>query len=93
MSLFRKEVVHDFLNDKSDELNLFAAQAEDAVDLITNTIARLKHVNENINRTTAEIETYMHELDAVRNKLSCNHKHNEALIGNFSKLLNIDTNN
>jgi prefoldin subunit 5 len=92
MSLFRKEVVRDFLNDKVKNLDEYTAQAEDAVDMVSKTITRLECINARIDETVTEINTYISGLDSVRQQLGKDHKHNAAIISNFSKLLHTEDN-
>lgn len=87
MGVFKKNIAHDILVEKTAKLNELEAQANRAANLVTSTIAGLELVNQEIDDTVAEIDEYTEKLMSTRRALSKNRRHNAAIITNFSKLL------
>lgn len=80
----------DILHEKQAKLTELTAQAEAAVELVTRTISGLEMVNQEIDDTMAEIDSYTAQLTQTRDQLSRNRRHNAAVIANFAKLLATD---
>lgn len=80
----------DILREKQAKLTELTAQADAAVDLVTRTISGLEMVNQEIDDTVAEIDSYTAQLTQTREQLSKNRRHNAAVIANFTKLLATD---
>ncbi len=80
----------DILRAKQNRLGELTAQADRAVEMVSRTISSLELINQEINDTVTEIETYTAQLLETRDKLARNQKHNAAIIANFTKLLSVD---
>lgn len=88
MGLFSKKQT-DVLTEKTARLDFLAKKADSAVSLVKNTINGLKDTNTEIEQTTREIDEYRANLATVRDQLNEKHRHNSAIIANFSKLLDV----
>lgn len=80
----------DILQEKKTVLADLSQQANSAVDLVSRTINSLGLINQEIEDTVAEIESYTKELEGTRDALEKQRKNNTALIANFSKLLEVE---
>ena len=80
----------DILQEKKTVLADLSQQANSAVDLVSRTINSLGLINQEIEDTVAEIESYTTELEGTRDALEKQRKNNTALIANFSKLLEVE---
>ena len=80
----------DILQEKKAVLADLSQQANSAVDLVSRTINSLGLINQEIEDTVAEIESYTKELEGTRDALEKQRKNNTALIANFSKLLEVE---
>lgn len=89
MGLFNKKQM-DVLTEKTERLESLTKKADNAVSLVKNTINGLEKTNEEIEQTTREIDEYCANLTTVRDQLNENHRHNKAIIANFSKLLDVN---
>ena len=80
----------DILQEKKTVLADLSQQSNSAVDLVSRTINSLGLINQEIEDTVAEIESYTKELEGTRDALEKQRKNNTALIANFSKLLEVE---
>ena len=80
----------DILQEKKTVLADLSQQANSAVDLVSRTINSLGLINQEIEDTVAELESYTKELEGTRDALEKQRKNNTALIANFSKLLEVE---
>ena len=80
----------DIISEKQNKLVALTVQAESAIDLVTRTISSLELTNQEIDDTMAEIDGYIAKLNETRSKLDRNHSRNEAVIKNFTKLIDVD---
>lgn len=80
----------DILQEKKTVLADLSQQANSAVDLVSRTINSLGLINQEIEDTVAEIESYTKELEGTRDALEKQRKNNTALIANFSKFLEVE---
>ena len=80
----------DILQEKKTVLADLSQQANSAVDLVSRTINSLGLINQEIEDTVAEIESYTKELEGTRDALEKQRKNNTAVIANFSKLLEVE---
>jgi len=86
MFMWKKQ---DVLAEKNAKLNKLQYKAELAVSVVTSTISGLERINQELDDTINEIDSYVTQLTETRNSMNKNRKHNTAIITNFSKLLNI----
>lgn len=88
MGLFNKKQM-DVLTEKTERLESLTKKADNAVSIVNSTINGLKNTNAEIEQTTREIDEYCANLTTVRDQLNEKHRHNTAIIANFSKLLDV----
>lgn len=77
----------DVLTQKQSELNAYVDQAKAAISLVTDTIARLSDINENIDAKIREIDEYSAGLAATKSGLTNAKTKNERILKNFNALL------
>jgi hypothetical protein len=94
MDLFkRKKISTDILTIKTEQLDAVTKEAENAVSMVSTALNRMKLASQKMKDHMEDIDNYCASLMTVREQLSKNHAHNEAVIANFSKLLCEDDNN
>lgn len=77
----------DMLENKKRELELFTQQFEDAVSVVTDSIARLEAISEQTQKKIAEIEEYQAHLQETKDGLAKANDKNARIIQNFKSLL------
>lgn len=90
---FKKNVPQqapDILAQKKSRLDLYNAQFDRAVSLVTDTIDELGMISQNITTTMTEIEEYESELAATKRGLEEAKAKNDRVISNFKSLLAVD---
>lgn len=80
----------DVLAKKQAELNTYVGQANAAISLVTNTVASLGAINENIDAKIREIDEYQAGLAATKSGLTDARTKNERIIKNFNALLDVE---
>ena len=75
------------LTEKAAQLNSLMKDSENAVSVITITIDRLANVNERINFTRQEIESYKAELERLDGSMEQQFSHNAKIIEKFKNFL------
>lgn len=80
----------DIVAQKKGNLDLYNAQFDHAVSLITDTIDSLKQINLRITETVKEIEDYEAELAATKNGLASARARNEIVIAKYASLISAD---
>lgn len=80
----------DILAQKKNKLDLYNAQFDRAVSLVTDTIENLGQISQGITETMREIDDYEKELAATKSGLADAKAKNDKVIANFKSLLSID---
>ena len=75
------------LTEKAAQLDSLMKDSENAVSVITTTIERLANVNERINFTRQEIESYKAELERLDGSREQQFSHNAKIIEKFKNFL------
>ena len=75
------------LTEKAAQLNSLMKDSENAVSVITITIDRLASVNDRINTTRQEIESYKAELERLDGSMEQQFSHNAKIIEKFKNFL------
>ena len=75
------------LTEKAAQLNSLMKDSENAVSVITITIDRLASVNDRINTTRQEIESYKAELERLDGSMEQQFSHNANIIEKFKNFL------
>lgn len=75
------------LTEKAAQLDSLMRDSENAVSVITTTIDRLANVNERINSTRQEIESYKAELERLDGSMEQQFSHNAKIIEKFKNFL------
>ncbi len=75
------------LTEKAAQLDSLMKDSENAVSVITTTIDRLANVNERINFTRQEIESYKAELERLDGSMEQQFSHNAKIIEKFKNFL------
>ena len=75
------------LTEKAAQLDSLMKDSENAVSVITTTIDRLANVNERINFTRQEIESYKAELERLDGSMEQQCSHNAKIIEKFKNFL------
>ena len=75
------------LTEKAAQLNSLMKDSENAVSVITITIDRLASVNDRINTTSQEIESYKAELERLDGSMEQQFSHNAKIIEKFKNFL------
>ena len=75
------------LTEKAAQLNSLMKDSENAVSVITITIDRLASVNDRINTTRQEIESYKAELERLDGSMEQQFSHNAKIIEKFKSFL------
>ena len=80
----------DILAQKRNSLNIYNAQFDRAVHLITDTIGDLGQISQSIDQTMQEIDEYEKELAITKSGLSEAKAKNDRVIANFKSLLCVE---
>ena len=88
--MFGRKKTTDVLAEKVSKLNELKTQADFAVGIVTSTISGLELINQELDDTISEIDTYVAQLNETRESMNKNRKYNTAIIANFSKLLEVE---
>jgi hypothetical protein len=88
--MFGRKKTADVLAEKVSKLNELKTQADFAVGIVTSTISGLELINQELDDTISEIDTYVAQLNETRESMNKNRKYNTAIIANFSKLLEVE---
>ena len=75
------------LTEKAAQLNSLMKDSENAVSVITITIDRLASVNDRINTTRQETESYKAELERLDGSMEQQFSHNAKIIEKFKNFL------
>ena len=75
------------LTEMAAQLNSLMKDSENAVSVITITIDRLASVNDRINTTRQEIESYKAELERLDGSMEQQFSHNAKIIEKFKNFL------
>ena len=75
------------LTEKAAQLDSLMKDSENAVSVLTTTIDRLANVNERINFTRQEIESYKAELERLDGSMEQQFSHNAKIIEKFKNFL------
>lgn len=75
------------LTEKAAQLNSLMKDSENAVSVITITIDRLASVNDRINTTRQEIESYKAALERLDGSMEQQFSHNAKIIEKFKNFL------
>lgn len=86
----KKVEADDVLKQKKKALDSYTSQFNSAVSLVTSTIDNLNALDERIQTSISEIESYKSELDVTRNGLVAAKNKNERVIENFKSLLAVE---
>lgn len=86
----KKKKTLDFLQKKEDYLNELVSQSDLALRVVLSTIDDLDTINQNIDSTITEIDTYLKQLSDTRKNLFITKDKNQKVMQNFSKLLCLD---
>ena len=81
------QAVKDILQVKEAALASLQQESDHAISMVKMTIENLENVNEDIQKTRDEIDTYMTRLTATRDGLSDTFEKNEQIMRNFKSLL------
>jgi len=79
----------NILKEKELKAKRLARKADKAVDLVTRTITGLEQINQQIEDSLSEIDTYSENLAKTRENMIQQRSNNSAIIENFSKLLRV----
>lgn len=90
MALFKRQEALDLLQEKEARLAELTLRSETAVQMVRNTIDNLQVVNQDIEATVCEIDTYLQRLNETRANLDSTHSKNQKIMQNFSQLLCLD---
>lgn len=88
--VFRKKEVMDLLQEKEARLAELSLRSDSAVQMVQSTINNLAIVNQDIEETMGEIDTYLQRLNETRASLDSTHGKNQKVMQNFSQLLCLD---
>jgi hypothetical protein len=80
----------DYILKKADELEALNQASNTALDLVTSTIKNLESINEQRKATIEEIQDYCTNLMQVKQDLETGKTHDEAIIQNFKKLIEVE---
>ena len=92
---FKKSIVQqpvksvDLIETKMQETESLKTESANALDLVTSTIKKLHHVNENIDTKIAETNHAKQTLQGIEDDLNATKKHNEIIIEKFQHLIGI----
>ena len=86
----KKKKTLDFLQKKEDYLNELVSQSDLALRVVLSTIEDLGTINQNIDSTITEVDTYLKQLNDTRRNLFITKDKNQKIMQNFSKLLCLD---
>ena len=90
MAFFKRQEALDLLQEKEARLAELALRSETAVQMVRNTIDNLQVVNQDIEATVCEIDTYLQRLNETRANLDSTYGKNQKIMQNFSQLLCLD---
>lgn len=88
--VFKKREAMDLLQEKEARLAELSLRSDSAVQMVQSTINNLAIVNQDIEETMGEIDTYLQRLNETRASLDSTHGKNQKVMQNFSQLLCLD---
>lgn len=88
--VFKKKEAMDLLQEKEARLAELSLRSDSAVQMVQSTINNLAIVNQDIEETMGEIDTYLQRLNETRASLDSTHGKNQKVMQNFSQLLCLD---
>lgn len=88
--MFKKKEAMDLLQEKEARLDELSSRSDSAVQMVQSTINNLAVVNQDIEDTMSEIDTYLQRLNETRTSLDAIHGKNQKVMRNFSQLLCLD---
>lgn len=80
----------DIIQEKEARLKQLEKKSSDAVSVVQITMDNLQMVNEDIQKTMDEIDTYVQRLSEARDALNATKTKNTGIMGNFAKLLCVE---
>lgn len=80
----------DLLQKKEERLSELMMQSDSAIQMVRSTITNLGAVNQNIEETMGEIDTYLQRLSDTKVGLDATHSKNKQIMQNFSQLLCVE---
>ena len=80
----------DYIEQKATELSDLNSAATSAIDMVTKTIKSLEIINQKRETNISEIQDYCMALMEVKQNLETGKKHDEAIIQNFKKLIEVE---
>ena len=89
----KKNNNHDILYTMTRQYEAATRESDDAVNMVTTALNRLKAANQKAKSNMEGIKEYCSNLMAVHAQLEKKYDHNEAVITNFSKLLCVEEEN
>lgn len=90
MAFKKQQETLDLLQAKEARLAELIDESACAVQMVRNTIDNLALVNQDIETTMGEIDTYMQRLSEARTGLDTTHSKNAKIMENFAKLLCVE---
>lgn len=88
--VFKKKKAMDLLQEKETRLAELSLRSDSAVQMVQSTINNLAIVNQDIEETMGEIDTYLQRLNETRASLDFTRGKNQKVMQNFSQLLCLD---
>lgn len=88
--VFKRKQALDLLQKKEAHLTELMTRSESALQMVHDTMENLAVVNQDIDSTVSEIDTYLQRLNDTKNSLDLTRNKNQRIMQNFSKLLCIE---
>lgn len=88
--VFKRKQTLDLLQKKEAHLAELMTRSDSALKMVHDTIDNLAVVNQDIETTMDEIDTYLQRLNDTRSSLDVTRDKNQKIMQNFSQLLCID---
>lgn len=83
----KKAKIEDILAQKEAELVTLSQRSVNAVQAVRSAIDNLTAINNGIETTVTEIDTYQQRLADTRSGLNARHQKNQQIVQNFKSLL------
>lgn len=90
MAWKKRQEALDLLQTKEARLAELIDESETAVQMVRDTIDSLSAVNQDIEATIGEINTYLQRLNETKSSLDSTHSRNAKIMQNFTKLLCVE---
>lgn len=88
--VFKRKQTLDLLQKKEAHLAELMTRSDSALKMVHDTIDNLAVVNQDIETTMDEIDTYLQRLNDTRSSLDVTRGKNQKIMQNFSQLLCLD---